>query len=495
MPPINREELSDAHSVSGDKWVWIGIAVAAFAVRLICLDRFSYWLDEVLETFTVRESWPGLWRSLQEQALHAPLDYVLRKLMETIHPSDAVRRSASVLYGAGCVVVFGALLARRAGRAVGVSAALLLLAAPYHVRYSQEVRPYALGLLLLCSSLFFLDSHLGGGRRRDLLLLYLSCLATLYTLYLAGLILALTAAALVLEDTFDRDAARRSRARRFLARSPFFVAALAIGYAPWLTVLWRALQQQLMTTPPEWAVHRVARFVSYFGFGPRDAFPAGYPDLLFAASVVGGVILACRAPGLRFLIVWGILGIAVLELMEHRHPTYDSIFHWLPAGLGLTALVSVLQGRTLSSHVRGGAKIAPLLLFLALDIRSLAVYFREGRPDWRPLARFLAATPRSQRIFVENQYTQLCLGYYLVGPDWLCCKRPDQREIANLDGDLGRLISAWDRRGVAWLVLAAGPRSPTLRSWSGSFATTSFPTAEGDGGALLRRLEQARPGR
>jgi hypothetical protein len=126
-----------------------------------------------------------------------------------------------------------------------------------------------------------------------------------------------------------------------------------------------------------------------------------------------------------------------------------------------------------------------------VSLQRLSIYFREGRPDWRPLARFLAKTPVSERIFVENPWTQLCLGYYIVGPDWLCCKRPDQREIANLDGDLDRLLTAWDRTQDGWLVLAAGPRSARLRSWARSFPAISFSSAEGDGGAIIYRLRRA----
>jgi hypothetical protein len=472
-----------------------GIAVAAILVRLAWLDRSSYWLDEILETFTLRESWSGFWRSLRWQALQAPLDYVLRKLFETLDPVDWVRRLPSIVWGAGCVLAFGSLVRRRGGEAIGLSAALLLALAPYHVRYSQEVRPYALGLFLLCCALLTLETYLADGRRRDLLLFYLCCLATLYTLYLAGAVLALAAAALLLEDVFDGDPTRRFRARRFLARSPFFIGALAVGYLPWLPTFLKALHQPAMSTAPAWSVRRIGRFVSYFGFAPRDADPWGYADLFFTALLVGGLILAVRRPRLRFLIVWGIGGLAFLEFLEQRHPTYDSIFHWLPAGLGLTALAAVAFGWILKSRMWLGIRLALVVLFLSVALHSLSLYYQQGKSDWRPMARFLAQTPLSERLFVENQYTQLCLGYYVVGPDWLCCPRAGQREIVNLDGDLVRLMAAWDRTRPAWLVLAAGPRSEVLRSWASSLPSTLFPTAEGDGGGIVCRLGPPTSGR
>ena len=475
--------------------ICLGIAVGAILVRLPWLDRSSYWLDEILETFTIRDTWLGLWRSLRWQALHAPLDYVIRKLFESLDPADWVRRLPGILWGTGCVCAFGSLVRRRGGEAVGLSAALLLALAPYHVRYSQEVRPYALGLFLLCCALLTLEAYLAGARRRDLLLFYLCCLATLYTLYLAGVVLALAAAALLIEDAFDGGPTRRLRARRFLACSPLFIGALAVGYLPWLPIFLKALHQPPMSTAPAWSVRRIGRFVSYFGFAPRDAHPWGYADLFFAALLVGGLVIAVRRPRLRFLIVWGIGGLVFLEFLEHRHPTYDSIFHWLPAGLGLTALAGVALGWILKSRMWFGVRLALVVLFLSVALHSVSLYFRQGRSDWRPMARFLARTPSSERLFVENQYTQLCLGYYIVGPDWLCCKRIGQREIVNLDGDLLRLMAAWDRTRPAWLVLAAGPRSEVLRSWASSLPSTSFPTAEGDGGGIVCRLGPPAPGR
>jgi hypothetical protein len=482
-------------SRSAGVFLCVGIAVGAILVRLAWLDRSSYWLDEILETFTLRESWSGLWRSLRWQALQAPLDYVLRKLFETLDPADWVRRLPSIVWGAGCVLAFGSLVRRRGGEAAGLSASLLLALAPYHVRYSQEVRPYALGLFLLCCALLSLEAYLGGGRRRNLLLFYLCCLATLYTLYLAGAVLALAAAALLLEDAFDGEPTRRSRARRFLARSPLFLGALVVGYLPWLPTFWKALQQPAMSTAPVWSIRRIGRFVSYFGFAPRDAHPLGYADLFFAVLLVGGVIVAVLRPRLRFLIVWGIGGSALLEVLEHRHPAYDSIFHWLPAGLGLTALAGVALGWILKSRMWIGLRLAVAVLCLFFALHSLSLYFRQGRPDWRPMARFLARTPVAERIFVENPWTQLCLGYYVVGPDWLCCRRPRDREIVNLDGDLVRLMTAWDQTRSAWLVLAAGPQSEVLRSWARRLPSISFPSAEGDTGGIVCRLGPPAAGR
>ncbi len=247
-----------------------------------------------------------------------------------------------------------------------------------------------------------------------------------------------------------------------------------------------------MSSAPGYGWNRVARLLSYFGFGPRDWYPLGLAGLMFLLLVVYGGAVAWRTPRLRFLLVWAFGGLAVIEILEHRKPTYDSIFHWLPAGLGLTAVAGVGLGRLLAGRVPWLARVAAISLILVFAARSLAVYFREGRPDWRPLARYLLRTAPDEKIYVANQYTQLCLGYYVVGPDWRCCKRPGQRAILNLEGEVSRLAADWDRKRDAWLALPGGHAFDALLEWSAKYPSVAFPTAEGEGGVILRRLQVSR---
>jgi dolichyl-phosphate-mannose-protein mannosyltransferase len=464
------------------------ILVAAAALRFYRIGHFSYWLDEILETYLVRESWPGLWRTLSWQAFNAPLDYSVLKLLEALHPSDAVRRIPAAIWGVGCVSSLGALLTRRAGRAAGWAAAGLLAIAPYHVHYSQEVRPYSLGLFLLAASLLSLERFLEKPTASRFLVVFSASLATMYALYLATLLLAVTAAALVLEDAFDPDPRRRSTARSFVKWSPLYAAALALAYVPWWPVILRVLRSSPMSQASPWGWNRIARWISYFGFGSRDWEPLGPGGILFAILVAAGGILALKTSRLRFLLVWGFAGLALIEILEYRKPTYDSIFHSLPAGLGMTALAGVALGRFLSGRSPALARIAVAAFVLLFDGRSLLSYFREGRPDWRPLAERLASTPAAERIYVANQYTQLCLGYYIVGPDWLCCKRADQRPILNVEGDASKVAADWDRTRPAWLVFPGGETFRVLDEWSAKYSSERFPSAEGEGGVILRHL-------
>ncbi len=242
-----------------------------------------------------------------------------------------------------------------------------------------------------------------------------------------------------------------------------------------------------MAAPAATSWERWSRILSFFAFAPDDGQPLGRKGPLYLVLGALGILIAIRRPRLRFLAAWSIGGILAIELLGRLHPHYDTSKHFLPAGLAFPALAA-LPLAALAARPRG-RPIAALLLaaILFLDLRSLAVYFREGRADWRPLAEFLRReSPPTERVFTENQYSQLCMAFYLVGPTWLFDEGKRGREVLNLEGEVVRLTWSWRPGERAWLVLAGEPRHPALESWAAIFPSLRFPTAEGSD---LRRLD------
>src|SRR5579875_1816231 len=82
-----------------------------------------------------------------------PLSFILVQLSTTFSSDPFWVRLPSAVLAAATVVLLYVLGRRVSGRAVGVAAALLLAAAPYHVWYAQDARPYA---ALACYSLLTL---------------------------------------------------------------------------------------------------------------------------------------------------------------------------------------------------------------------------------------------------------------------------------------------------------------------------------------------------
>jgi hypothetical protein len=378
---------------------------------------------------------------------------------------------------------------RRAGLTSAFVSLALLALAPFHVRYSQELRPYSLGLLLLCLSLLCLDRFLERPNLARLASLYLVSLATAYTLYLAAVALAVAGAATVVEDSFSAAGGRRHAARAFLRWSPVWIAALWLGYLPWWPVVMDLARRAPVTAAPPISFDRFARQLSFFAFAPYEGFGLGVPGVLYLALVAAGLWMTLRQKGLRFLIVWALGGFAAIEGLSHLHPHYDAARHLIPAAIALCPLAALPLATLLEKRrwrLVGAISIAAVLV---LNARSLLVYFRQGRSDWRVLAETMRREANSsEKIFSENQWTQLCLGFYLRAKESRSPDRPPDWPVWNLDGEIARLTWSWVPGTRAWLVLAGGPRYERLRRWADTFPCFPVPPAEG---AMVCRLEPA----
>jgi hypothetical protein len=469
-----------------------GIVVAAAAIRFYRLGYFSYGLDEVLQSYWLHGDWSFFWGSLRLDAVHPPLDYLLDRLALLGRPSNEALKMVPVLWGVATVAALGVLVARRAGETAGLATAAVLALAPYHVRYSQELRPYSLGVLLLCLALCALDRFLDRPTAWRLVLVYLASLATMYALYLAAVVLAVAAAALLVEDAFDGEPRRRSAARRLLAWSPVFGAAVWLGYLPWWPVVLEASRRAAFVPARPLTAQRLGQTLSFFAFAPVDGEPLRRGTLVLWTLVVLGGALATTRRRQRLLVVWLAAGLAVIETLYRLHPHFFGNRLFLPAGVAATALAGVAIGELLRRPVARLAGGFVLAVVLVLSSRNLARYFRDGRADWRTLADYLRvnAAP-TERVFTENQYSSLCVAFYLVGPEWLydvVSRRPVSREVLGLEGERVRLSWAWKPGTRAWLVLAGEPRDPELRRWAERLPTLAFPRAEG---ASLCRLDPA----
>lgn len=467
-----------------------GVTAVALVIRLFRLDYFSYGLDEILQGYFIQGTWDSFWKSLKFDAVHPPLDYLVARFVEAFRPAAWARKVPDVVWGTATVPVLGLLIGRRAGRAAGTVTAVLLAVAPFHVRYSQEFRPYALSLFLLCLSLLLLDHFLERGRAWRLVVLWLACLATAYTLYFAALVLAIAAATMLADDAFSShgEEVRRLRARRLLLWSPVFCLALFLAYLPWWPVVVEAGRRAPMAERAAVTLGRADRTMSYFLFATEGDQPLGLAGGLYFLFVITGLPIALRRPGLRFLASWAVGGFAAIELVGQIHPHYDFVRRFLPAGIALVPLAGLAIAWLLRRP--GGRRTAALALaaIVLLDARSLSRYFREGRADWRPLAEFLKSRPAQEQVFTENQYAQLCTAFYTVGASWAADGGRAGRQIPNLDGELARLTYSWAPGTTAWLILAGQPEHPEVREWARQFQRTPFPTAER---AILVKLDPA----
>lgn len=458
--------------------VWAAVALFAAAVRVYRLDRFSYWLDEILQSAVAHGSWPFLWAKLAEDANHPPLDSIVTKLLSGAGASNLALKIPAVVWGMAGVVALGKLVERRSGRAAAILSAFLLALAPFHVRYSQELRPYALGMFLLLVSLLALDRWLEKRTRGRLAALYVGFLATAYALYLAALVLGVAAASMLLDDAASAEPARRESARRALRWSPAFLALLAAGYLPWIPIVRAAAGHAPYTAAPPMSLSRLGSVLAFFCFAPGEGRGLAAADVVSLVLAAAGLALCLRRPGERFLAGWVVAGSAAVEILEHVHPNFFGPRHFLPAALGVPVLVSlavVSIGRW--NLLRSGATAALVVFLAAADARGLAAYFRSGRPDWRPLASYLRARHGRERIVTDSQWTQLCVAYYVFGPTWLCCG--DGRAIVFVNGRVDAVPGLREPGKSLWLVASEGPGgTPEFTRFVEGHAVAGFPEAD-----------------
>ena len=440
-------------------------------------------------------SWSFLFSQLRQDAVHPPLDYIVLRSLEPLGPSDAERRIPAAVWGIGAVAAAGWLLRRRAGPWPAVAGMGFLALSPVHVRYSQELRPYSLGIFLILASLCALELWMGRPTGRRAALFFLLALATAYTLSLAAVSLAVAGAALALEDASSPDADRRDAALRFWKWSPALVLGLAAGYAPWIPVFARGVRSLSSGGGTALTLSRVGHLLSEltlsykyggFSFGPPRLYQAAFG--LFLALVAIGAAVALRRRGLWFLAGWAGAGLIAIELLRHRSPGHFGSRYFLPAAVALHLLAGVGLADLLSRRRWRAPAAAALALLLVYEAASIGLYFREGRADWRPLARFLERRPLP--IFTDNENSKMCLAYYLCGPEWLARGRICRFSITNVDGQTGPLVSQAATGSPFWLILSGMPSARAPREWSRDARSIDFPEAER---VTLKRFDPSQP--
>jgi uncharacterized membrane protein len=141
------------------------IVVLAACVRLYQLELQSLWNDEMFSLDVASRPLGEIQERLVHFYHHPPLFFYLAHLsLELFGPSAWALRFPSALFGALTAGVLFLTARRFFSFRASALASILLLAAPFHIAYSQEGRPYALaGLLCLisCASLFALLQRRG----------------------------------------------------------------------------------------------------------------------------------------------------------------------------------------------------------------------------------------------------------------------------------------------------------------------------------------------
>lgn len=209
----------------------VSVVWLAFALRVCRLGAKNLWWDEALAIWAVRKGLAGvtLWTASD---VHPPLFFwALWGWVQCVGESEFATRFLSVGWGLLTVVLLYRTSCQLFNKSIGLLAALLLATARFHVWWSQELRMYIVAACCVALSLhFFVRLRGGGGEKRVWAGYILSTAATVYSLYLAGLIL-------IVENGFLALTALANRyKRRFWLRWLGAQATILLLFVPWLAL-------------------------------------------------------------------------------------------------------------------------------------------------------------------------------------------------------------------------------------------------------------------
>ncbi|NJN99711.1 MAG: phospholipid carrier-dependent glycosyltransferase [Anaerolineales bacterium] len=146
-----------------------------FALRLYALGSESLWYDELLQLDIAQGPLSGILPQLPRHTA-VPLDYFMSHFWILLGRQDSWVRLPAVMIGTLTLPLAYGLGRRLLGRSEGLLLMALLALSPFHIRYSQEARPYALVVLGVVLTVYALWQYRASRRRRYLVMLQIGVL-------------------------------------------------------------------------------------------------------------------------------------------------------------------------------------------------------------------------------------------------------------------------------------------------------------------------------
>lgn len=127
------------------------ILILALVLRLINLNQ-SFWLDEIAQVVESSRPFSQQWQIPID--FHPPLFHYLVHFWLLLGKSECWLRSSSVILGVLAVYFLYLLVKKLTSKKIAIFSSLLLATSPFHIYYSQELRPYSLACLLGIVSMY-----------------------------------------------------------------------------------------------------------------------------------------------------------------------------------------------------------------------------------------------------------------------------------------------------------------------------------------------------
>ena len=385
-----KKKVTLLHGSIAKEKTLIAILFLGGILRVVNLNQ-SLWLDEAAQALESAGSFRGLFEIYAD--FMPPLFHLLLYGWMRISDSEWWMRLISVVCGVGTIYYLYKLAALKIHKHVAYYAAFLLALSPFHIYYSQELRPYALATLLATASTYYFV-------QKKWWPYALSSLLMIYSLYTTPFLLLSHG---IYTSVFDR---------KKIKQWFFSMVFIAAGFLPWLPAFLKQLSggSQLADVWTGWSS---AVSVEPFKSLPLTLakFTLGRVTIdnkIFYAAVVGFIIL------LIAILLWSAFKKwkkETVELFFYSTLPVCAIFvlsFVLPViapqrVLFILPLFLLLIAMGIRALPRTTQTIA-LLVFMLPSIYGLSQYYinpRFQRENWRDATTYVEkkATDKTQVLF------------------------------------------------------------------------------------------------
>ena len=444
-----------------------GIVLLGAILRVWAIGAKSVWLDEAFSIWVANQGVVAGWNWLIKIDQHPPLYYSLLSIWQSmVGDQQGAVRGLSALGGTAAIPFVWAATKRLTRDEISaLLAALILALSPFHVRYAQEARMYALLSLLAAAAIFCAIRYLTGyGTRRlqlrDYLLpwrwqrlhdvriavgLSVSQAALMLThntatvFFPLALNLVVVGAWLVRRQTGRHVSMRAVNAARF-GRNWLLIQGVAfVLWLPWAVpfVLQSVkVDREFWIAPP--TLRAVMAVVKVFNFAHLpDWMPAVPWMVVYSLLAVAGLYF------LRKQKAWALLLISLTLvpfggelLVSLRRPIfYDrtliwaSLSYYMLIAMGIRGLMvgsfspqrsdplaarTHVRSRPWWYRVRLSVAALAVLMIVSLSALSLANYYGAfEKEDWAKAADYVAARIQPDDLILFNAtWVQIPFDYY-----------------------------------------------------------------------------------
>lgn len=185
MPKSHKKDAKPHYS----KLSFLAPLLSAFIFSLLtCLNlRTAMWFDESYSAYIIRGDFGQIWH-MTAMDVHPPFYYFCLKIWSLLFgTTDFALRSMSVFFGGVAIILAFFLLRRWFGEKAAAISTFALSLAPILIRYSQEMRMYAIVFAIVIGTTYVLDIALKSKKKLAWLFYALLICLGMWTHYFTAL--------------------------------------------------------------------------------------------------------------------------------------------------------------------------------------------------------------------------------------------------------------------------------------------------------------------